>query len=109
MYVIVTERTSEIGLKKALGAKNADILNEFLIESVLVTIIGGGIGILFGSLLSWLVSIIAIANGLTWLFVVPLYAIIIAVGVSAVIGISFGVLPARSAAKMDPIEALRYE
>ena len=109
MYVVVTERTSEIGLKKALGATNSDILKEFLIESILVTVLGGIVGIIFGSLLSWLVYIIAISNGLTWVFTVPLYAIIIAVGVSAAIGISFGVLPARSAAKLDPIEALRYE
>lgn len=109
MYVVVTERTAEIGLKKALGAKSSDILKEFLIESVLVTVLGGIIGILFGTLLSWLVAVVAGYAGLTWVFIVPLYAIIIAVGVSAVIGISFGVLPARSAALLDPIEALRYE
>jgi putative ABC transport system permease protein len=109
MYVVVTERTSEIGLKKALGAKNKDILTEFLIESILVTVLGGVIGIIFGAILSWLVAIVAGYLGLTWVFTVPLYAIIIAVGVSAAIGISFGVLPARSAAKLDPIEALRYE
>ncbi len=109
MYVVVTERTAEIGLKKALGATNADILNEFLIESVLVTVAGGIIGIIFGSLLGWLVSVIATAAGLAWTFSVPLYAIFIAVGVSGAIGIGFGVLPARSASKMDPIEALRYE
>jgi putative ABC transport system permease protein len=109
MYVVVTERTAEIGLKKALGAKSSDILKEFLIESVLVTVLGGIIGILFGILLSWLVSVIADYAGLTWVFIVPLYAIVIAVGVSAAIGMSFGVLPARSAAKLDPIEALRYE
>jgi putative ABC transport system permease protein len=109
MYVVVTERTAEIGLKKSLGAKNSDILKEFLTESILVTVLGGIIGIIFGAVLGWLVAVIANASGLSWLFSVPLYAIVIAVGVSAAIGISFGVLPARSAAKLDPIEALRYE
>jgi len=109
MYVVVTERTAEIGLKKALGATNSDILNEFLIESVLVTIIGGIIGILLGAGMGWIVYFIAVSNGLAWVFSVPLYAILIGVGVSGTIGISFGVLPARSAARLDPIEALRYE
>jgi putative ABC transport system permease protein len=109
MYVVVTERTAEIGLKKALGAKNSDILSEFLIESILVTIIGGVIGIIFGGFLGWIISLIANGAGLTWTFSVPVYAILLAVGVSAAIGISFGVLPARSASKMDPVEAMRYE
>jgi putative ABC transport system permease protein len=109
MYVVVTERTSEIGLKKALGARNEDILNEFLIESVLVTVLGGILGILLGALLGWVISLIAISSGLAWTFSVPFYAIAIAVGVSSAIGVGFGVLPARSAAKLDPIEALRWE
>ena len=109
MYVVVTERTAEIGLKKALGAKRRDIMQEFLIESVLVTLLGGLIGILFGAFLSWILTIIAIKSGLDWTFSVPLYAIAIGFGVSAVIGISFGVLPAVSAAKLNPIEALGHE
>jgi putative ABC transport system permease protein len=109
MYVVVTERTSEIGLKKALGAKKYDILLEFLIEAVLVTLLGGFIGILFGAFLSWLVTLVAIQSGLAWTFVVPAYAIGIGFGVSALIGIGFGVLPAVNASKLDPIEALRHE
>jgi putative ABC transport system permease protein len=109
MYVVVTERTSEIGLKKALGAKPADILNEFLIEAVLVTVIGGIFGIIFGAFLGWVVSVIAQSANLAWTFSVPLYSIAIGVGVSATIGILFGVLPAKQAAKLDPIRALQHE
>lgn len=109
MYVIVTERTAEIGLKKAIGAKNKDILQEFLVESVLVTIIGGVLGIILGAFGGWIISVIATANGLDWVFSVPFYSILLGVGVSALIGISFGVLPARSASKLDPVEAMRYE
>jgi len=109
MYVVVTERTAEIGLRKALGAKNSNILQEFLIESILVTLLGGGIGILFGAFLNWILTQVAISSGLAWTFSLPLYAIGIGFGVSAVIGISFGVLPAINASKLDPIEALRHE
>jgi putative ABC transport system permease protein len=109
MYVVVTERTAEIGLKKALGAKNSDILNEFLIESILVTVIGGIVGIILGAFFGWVISLIAASAGLAWTFSVPVYSILLAVGVSAAIGISFGVLPARSASKLDPVEAMRYE
>ena len=109
MYVVVTERTSEIGLKKALGAREGDILREFLLEAILVTVLGGIIGIIFGSFLGFLISVIAQSAHLAWSFSVPLSGIALAFGVSAAIGIFFGVFPARSAAKMDPIEALRYE
>lgn len=109
MYVIVTERISEIGLKKALGATYKDILQEFLIEAVLITIIGGVVGVALGSGLSFLVSLIAKQTLSDWVFVVPLSAVILGVGVSGSIGLVFGVLPARRAARMDPIEALRYE
>ncbi len=109
MYVVVTERTAEIGLKKAIGARESDILKEFLLEAILVTVFGGIVGTLFGAFLGFIISIIAQSFHLAWSFSVPLYAIILAFGVSGAIGIFFGVFPARSAAKLDPIEALRYE
>lgn len=109
MYVVVTERTAEIGLKKAIGARESDILKEFLIEAILVTVFGGIVGIAFGSFLGFVVSVVAKSANLAWTFTVPISAMVLAFGVSAAIGIFFGVFPARSAAKMDPIEALRYE
>mgnify|MGYP001599712932 CR=1 FL=1 len=109
MYVVVTERTAEIGLKKAIGAKESDILKEFLMEAIMVTVLGGVIGIAFGSLLGFIVSLIAKSANLDWTFSVPVYAMVLAFGVSGAIGIFFGVFPARTASKMDPIEALRYE
>src|SRR3989339_483692 len=75
MYVVVTERTAEIGLKKAIGAKESDILKEFLMEAVLVTLLGGIIGIGFGAFLGWVVSLIATSAHLAWAFSVPFYAI----------------------------------
>lgn len=109
MYVIVTERIGEIGLKKALGATNRDILYEFLIEAVILTLIGGFFGILGGALFSFIVSKIAQGFGLTWDFIVPVWGIVIAVSVSAIIGIIFGVFPAKNASKLNPIEALNKE
>jgi putative ABC transport system permease protein len=109
MYVVVTERTAEIGLKKALGARNSDILNEFLLEAVIITLIGGIFGIIIGSGLAYVVALIAQSQSFDWTFKVPLISVAMGIGVSAAIGIIFGVFPARRAAKLDPIEALRYE
>lgn len=109
MYVVVTERIGEIGLKKALGARGKDILYEFLIEAVLLTIIGGVIGIIGGSFLSFLVAKYMESTGLTWKFIVPIWGIVISVSVSMIIGIVFGVFPARNAARLDPIVALNRE
>jgi ABC-type antimicrobial peptide transport system permease subunit len=109
MYVVVTERISEIGLKKALGAKPFDILMEFLIESTLLTVFGGGVGILIGAGISYFVSVLAQSFGFAWVFAVPVYGIVLAVGVAGAIGLLFGVLPARRASLLDPVEALRYE
>ncbi len=110
MLVSVTERTQEIGLRKALGATNKDILLQFLCEAVLLTLTGGAIGITLGGSLSYLLAL-ALSNfyGLAWTFVLPLSAILLGLGVSSAIGLVFGIYPARQAAKKDPIEALRYE
>jgi len=109
MYVIVTERIGEIGLKKALGARNIDILIEFLIEAVILTIMGGILGIILGALLSFLVAQIARSFDLVWKFIVPIWSIIISVSISMMIGIIFGVFPAKNASKLDPIKALNKE
>lgn len=109
MYVAVTERIGEVGLKKALGARNKDILYEFLFEAIILTIIGGIIGILGGSLLAFITSKVAQNFGLTWKFIVPIWGVVISVSVSAIIGIVFGVFPAQNAAKLNPIEALNKE
>jgi ABC-type antimicrobial peptide transport system permease subunit len=109
MYVVVTERIGEIGLKKALGATGKDILYEFLIEAVLLTIIGGVVGILGGSFLAFIVSKVAQSTGLAWQFIVPIWGVILSVSVSMAIGVVFGVFPARNAARLDPIVALNRE
>jgi putative ABC transport system permease protein len=109
MYVVVTERISEIGLKKALGAKNKDILSEFLTEAVILTVGGGILGIILGALMAFGISLVAKLFNFDWVYVVPLSGIVLGLGVSSAIGLIFGVFPARKAAKMNPIEALRYE
>ncbi len=110
MLVSVTERTREIGLRKALGAKDRDILSQFLLEAVLLTIIGGIVGILLGSSLAFLVAfILSHALGLNWQFVFPWTGAALGLTVSAVIGLVFGGYPANQASKKSPIEALRYE
>ncbi len=104
MLATVLERTREIGIRRAIGARQNDIIRQFLTEAVLISIVGGLIGIAFGFTLS---RIIATAAG--WSTVVTTSAIAIAFGVSVAIGLLFGIYPAVQAARLDPIEAIRYE
>ncbi|MBV9403870.1 MAG: ABC transporter permease [Acidobacteriaceae bacterium] len=100
----VLERTREIGVRRATGARRSDIVRQFLLESVLISIAGGIVGIAFGYLLSWL-----IAKAAEWKTIVTPPSILIAFGVSVAVGVIFGIYPARKASRVDPIEALRYE
>jgi len=102
MLVSVTERTAEIGLRKALGARRADILGQFLLEAVLLSGVGGIIGISLGLAGSLLLSRLLVTTVTAW-------SVLLSFSVAALIGIIFGILPAYKAAKLDPIEALRYE
>ena len=104
MLATVLERTREIGIRRAIGARQSDIIRQFLSEAVLISTAGGLIGIIFGYALS---QIIASAAG--WSTVVTFSSIAVAFGVSVFIGLLFGIYPAVQAAKLDPIEAIRYE
>lgn len=109
MYVIVSERTPEIGLRKALGAKFSDIMKQFLIESILITLIGAILGILLGMIFSFIVFLLANYFGLDWKFSVPLKSFGVALLFAIFFGVIFGLFPARKAGKLDPVEALRKE
>jgi putative ABC transport system permease protein len=104
MYVSVTERTKEIGLRMSIGAKGADILMQFLIEAIVISITGGIIGVLLGLVASKLINIF-----LSWPTLVSESSIVLSFVVCAVTGIFFGYYPAQKASRLDPIEALRYE
>ena len=104
MYVSVTERTREIGLRMSVGARGIDILNQFLIEAVLLSVTGGLIGVIFGILASFGVNMFA-----KWPIVIQPWSVLISFIVCSATGIFFGWYPAKKAAGMDPIEAIRYE
>ncbi len=104
MLVSVTERTREIGIRMAIGASEGDILFQFLIEAVTLSLIGGIAGLAFG-----LATVALLSRALGWSMSLPISAVIMAFGTSATIGVVFGFLPARRAAQLDPIEALRHE
>jgi len=109
MLVSVTERTKEIGLRKALGARKRDILLQFLTESSLLSLIGGIIGTIFGWVIARIVEQVATATGNTFVPIVGVDAIILSTSFSAMIGLFFGIYPASRAANLEPVEALRYE
>lgn len=110
MLVSVTERTREIGLRKALGATSKDIMRQFLFEAITLTALGGIIGIALGAILSLFVAVIlnTVAN-LDWTFSFPFSAAALGIGMSALVGLVFGLYPAKQASSKSPIEALRYE
>lgn len=110
MLVSVFERTKEIGLRKALGATRKDILRQFLFEAVILTSIGGFVGILLGTVVSYIAALVlARTVAEEWTFIFPLSGALIGFGVSASVGLIFGIYPANQASKKSPIEALRYE
>lgn len=110
MLVSVTERTKEIGLRKALGARRQDILLQFLLEAIILTSLGGVVGIILGAIVSLGASVIlAQTVDENWRFVFSFNAAFLGVGVSALVGLVFGIFPASQASKKSPIEALKYE
>ncbi|MCK9352390.1 MAG: ABC transporter permease [Candidatus Paceibacterota bacterium] len=109
MLVSVTERTREIGLRKAIGATEGDILEQFLVEAILLTSLGGLIGVALGTGLSSLFAFAINKAGINWTFVFPLAGAMLGIGSSVLLGLIFGIYPARRAARMEPIEALRFE
>ena len=104
MLAVVTERTHEIGIRKAVGARHGDILNQFLVESALLAATGG----LMGVLLAWVVAVV-VRNYTPVPMSLPYSAVAVGVGLSTAVGLFFGIYPARRAARLDPIEALRAE
>ena len=110
MLVSVTERTREIGLRKAVGATDKDILIQFLLEAIVLTVIGGIAGIIIGASFSYLVALVLSRTlSLNWSFVFPFFGAFLGLSVAFLIGLVFGLYPARRASNLDPIEALRYE
>ena len=104
MYVSVTERTREIGLRMSIGARGIDILSQFLIEAVIISVSGGIIGVILGILAAWVVNIMA-----HWPVYIQIWSVLLSFAVCTVTGVFFGWYPAKKAAGLDPIEAIRYE
>lgn len=104
MYVSVTERTREIGLRMSIGARGIDILSQFLIEAVIISVSGGILGVILGVLAAWIVNVVAM-----WPVYIQIWSVLLSFAVCTVTGVFFGWYPAKKAAGLDPIEAIRYE
>jgi len=109
MLIAVKEKTREIGLRKSVGAKNKDILNQFLIETFLITCVGTVVGILGGVIIAFFIALIVKSQGFNYDFVVSPVTMIVSFVLAGIISILFGIVPAKKAASLDPITALRYE
>ncbi len=109
MLLAVDQRIKEVGLRKAVGARNSDIWIQFLIESVTISLVGGILGIIIGTVVSFLIAIVAQYLQYTWPFIISWQSMVVATSVSLIVGIIFGIYPAQKAAKISPMEALRYE
>lgn len=109
MLIAVSQRIREVGLRKAVGARTSDVMTQFLVESATISFTGGVIGIILGLIFAYLISIIVQQFGYNWPFLVSGASIFVATVVSILIGIVFGVYPARKASRISPMEALRYE
>ncbi|MBI4993319.1 MAG: ABC transporter permease [Candidatus Magasanikbacteria bacterium] len=109
MLASVQERVREIGLRKAVGAQSRQILSQFLVETVVITSLAGIVGIFLGIFVSYLLSLIVQSFGYDWTFSISVFSVLLSVIVSSLIGFIFGLVPARRASRLDPIEALRYE
>ena len=109
MYIAVSERTREIGLRKAVGANRSYLLKQFLTEAIIITMTGGVIGIIFGALISLAVALGANYLGYNWELIITLPSVLVGFILSTAIGLIFGYFPAQKAAALDPIIALRYE
>ena len=104
MLVSVRERTREIGVRRAIGAKQSNILTQFLIEAIVLSLVGGVIGLILGEIAAFFLAILG-----DWVFEIKLDTVVLALGFSLLVGVVFGVWPARTAAKLEPIDALRFE
>ena len=109
MLISVNERTREIGLRKAVGANTRDIIWQFLIEAMSLTLIGGAVGTILGAIGSWLISLVVRDLGYDYEFIISVSSVLLALSVSTLVGLIFGLYPARQASRLEPVEALSYE